>query len=192
MKTFSASLALCEGNPPATGGFPSQRPVTRSFDIFFDLCLNKRLSKQSRRRWFETPSRSLWRHCNYFFTSPITTRARRMSVIGVRINCSILFRVKQIFSVISMQLYTDFRISEFLPAMHQPKPLTWYQPLYIRLLSILFSCVSVFLYQSISLISCTEFLFHAHSTKKVIWSTIHILYITYIIMRKVFPCLWRH
>ena len=52
------------GNPPVTGGFPSQRPVTRSFDIFFDPRLNKRLGKQSRRRWFETPSRSLWRHCN--------------------------------------------------------------------------------------------------------------------------------
>ena len=47
-----------------TGEFSSQRPVTRSFDVFFDLCLNKRLSKPSRRHWFETPSRSLWRHCN--------------------------------------------------------------------------------------------------------------------------------
>ena len=37
METFSALLALCEGNPPITGGFPSQRPVTQSFDIFFDL-----------------------------------------------------------------------------------------------------------------------------------------------------------
>ena len=43
---------------------PAQRPVTRSFDAFFDLCLNKQLSKQWRRRWFETPSRSLWRHCS--------------------------------------------------------------------------------------------------------------------------------
>ena len=34
------------------------------FDIFFDLSWSKRLSKQSRRWWFETPSRSLWRHCN--------------------------------------------------------------------------------------------------------------------------------
>ena len=40
------------------------KPVTRSFDVFFDLRLNKRLSKQSRGWWFETPSRSLWRHCN--------------------------------------------------------------------------------------------------------------------------------
>ena len=43
-KTFSALLALCEGNPPITSGFPSQRPVTRVFDVFFDLRLNKRLS----------------------------------------------------------------------------------------------------------------------------------------------------
>ena len=49
---------------PVTSEFPSQKPVTRSFGVFFDLRQNKRLSKQSRRRWFETPSRSLWRHCN--------------------------------------------------------------------------------------------------------------------------------
>ena len=74
METFSALLALCEGNPPVTGGFPSQRPVTRSFDIFFDLRLNKRLSKQSICRWFETPSRSLWRHCNDRAYVPITRK----------------------------------------------------------------------------------------------------------------------
>ena len=39
-------LALCEGNPSATGGFPSQRPVMQNFEVFFDLHLNKRLSKQ--------------------------------------------------------------------------------------------------------------------------------------------------
>ena len=49
------------GKPLVTGGFPSQRPVTRSFDAFFDRRLNKRLSKQLRRRWFETPSRLSWR-----------------------------------------------------------------------------------------------------------------------------------
>ena len=46
--------------------FRSQRPVTGSFGVFIDLRLHKRLSKQSRRRWFETQSRSLWRHCNNF------------------------------------------------------------------------------------------------------------------------------
>ena len=59
METFSALLALCEGNSPVTGEFPSQRPVMRSFDFFFDLRLNKQLSKQSRHWWFETPSRSI-------------------------------------------------------------------------------------------------------------------------------------
>ena len=47
-----------------TGEFSLQRPVTRSFDVFCDLRPNKRLSKQSWGWWFETPSRSLWRHCN--------------------------------------------------------------------------------------------------------------------------------
>ena len=51
MEPFSALLDLCAGNSPVTGEFPSQKPVTRIFDVFFDLRLNKRLSKQSRRRW---------------------------------------------------------------------------------------------------------------------------------------------
>ena len=41
METFSALLAICAGNSPATGEFLAQRPVTRSFDVFFDLHLNK-------------------------------------------------------------------------------------------------------------------------------------------------------
>ena len=40
MEAFSALLALCAGNSPVTGEFPSQRPATRSFDFFFDLRLN--------------------------------------------------------------------------------------------------------------------------------------------------------
>ena len=37
-------ISLCTGNPLVTGEFPSKRPVTRNFDVFFDLRLNKRLS----------------------------------------------------------------------------------------------------------------------------------------------------
>ena len=44
--------------------FPSQRPVTWSFDLFFDLYLNKHVSKQSRCWWIGTVSRSLWRQSN--------------------------------------------------------------------------------------------------------------------------------
>ena len=64
METFSALLALCAANSPVSGEFSTEGPVTRSFDVFFDLCLNKRLSKQSLGWWSETPSRLSWRHCN--------------------------------------------------------------------------------------------------------------------------------
>ena len=64
MGTFSALLVLCAGNSPVTGEFPSQRPATRSFGVFFDLRLNKWLSTHSWGWWFETPSRSLWRQSN--------------------------------------------------------------------------------------------------------------------------------
>ena len=62
MGTFSVLLALCAGNLPVTGEFPAQRPVTQSVDAFFDLRLNKFLSKQSWCWWFEMPSCPLWRH----------------------------------------------------------------------------------------------------------------------------------
>ena len=62
METFSALLAICA----VPGEFPAQRPVTRSFDVFFDLRLKKRLSKQSWGWWFETLLCTLWRHHNVY------------------------------------------------------------------------------------------------------------------------------
>ena len=64
METFSALLAICAGNSPVPGEFPTQRPATRSCDVFFDLRLNKQLCKQSWGWLFETLSRPLWRQCN--------------------------------------------------------------------------------------------------------------------------------
>ena len=64
MVTFSALVALCAGNSPVTDEFPAQRPVTRRFDVFFDLRLDKQESKHSWSWWFETLSRLLWRHSN--------------------------------------------------------------------------------------------------------------------------------
>ena len=64
MDTFSELQAVCTGNSPVPGDFPAQVPVSRSFNVFFDLCPNKRLSKQSWGWWFETPSHPLWRHYN--------------------------------------------------------------------------------------------------------------------------------
>ena len=60
MEIFSALLAICAGNSPVPGEFPSQ--VTRSFAVFFDLRPNKRLSKQWWGWRFETLSSPLWRH----------------------------------------------------------------------------------------------------------------------------------
>ena len=62
---FRVTGPLC-GAFTGPGEFPTQRPVTRSFDVFFDLRLNKRLSKQSWGWWFETLSRPLWRHRSEF------------------------------------------------------------------------------------------------------------------------------
>ena len=60
---FRVTGPLC-GEFTGPGEFPTQRPVTRSFDVLFDLPLNKRLSKQPWGWWFETPSWSLWRQRN--------------------------------------------------------------------------------------------------------------------------------
>ena len=60
---FRVTGPLC-GEFTGPGEFPTQRPVTRSFDVCFDLRLNKRLSKQPRGWWLETQSWSLWCHCN--------------------------------------------------------------------------------------------------------------------------------
>ena len=70
VEAFSALLSICAGNSPVPGKFPTQRPVTRSFDVYFDLCPDKRLSKQSWGWWFETLSHSLWRHRNGQKTGP--------------------------------------------------------------------------------------------------------------------------
>ena len=62
---FRVTGPLC-GEFTDPGEFPTQRPVTWSFDVFFDLRLNTRLSKQPWGWWFETPSWSLWRQCNAY------------------------------------------------------------------------------------------------------------------------------
>ena len=81
METFSALLAICAGNSPVSGEFLAQRPVTRSFDVFFDVRLIKRLSKHSRGWWFETLSHPLWRHRNEYQLNHIC-KGRQMHPVG--------------------------------------------------------------------------------------------------------------
>ena len=64
MESLFPVTGFCEGHSPVTGEFPTHWPVSRSLGVFFDLRLNQQLRKQWSRRWFWTPSHSLWRHCN--------------------------------------------------------------------------------------------------------------------------------
>ena len=80
---FGATGPLC-GKSLVTGEFPSQRPVTRSFDVFFDLCPSKR----SRRWWFEKTPRSLWCHCNvigFMWSISFKTGCARYMIIKILI-----------------------------------------------------------------------------------------------------------
>ena len=86
METFSESLAICAGNLPVPGEFPAQRPVTRSFDVFFDLRLNKRLSKHSWCWWFDTLSRPLWRHRNEMKSGDCDVQMQLKSMVGLKKN----------------------------------------------------------------------------------------------------------
>ena len=76
MEKFCALVVLREGNSPVTVEFPSQRPMRQGFGLF-DLRLNKRLSKPSSRWWLDTPSRSVWNHCNVVFSMIYTIKCAR-------------------------------------------------------------------------------------------------------------------
>ena len=76
---FRVNGPLC-GEFTGLSEFPTQRPMTRSFDVFFDLRMNKRLSKQPWGWWFETPSWSLWRQCNDFHVRQSNSLLQWLSV----------------------------------------------------------------------------------------------------------------
>ena len=69
---------LCAGNSPVICEFPAQRPGTRTCDVFFDLRLNERLSKQWWGWWFETLSCPLWRHRNDHLFPLISVRFKTL------------------------------------------------------------------------------------------------------------------
>ena len=136
MDTFSALLALCAGNASVAGEIPAQRPVTRSFDVFFDLPLDKQLSKQSWGWWFKTPSRSSWRHCNVSSTTliPDVTSFRNIEQ-GTAVSLpSTLQNITDIFQCILMNvLYFASNSTEInRQAVSKFKPLTakYINPIY--------------------------------------------------------------
>ena len=68
MEMISALLALCEGNPPVTGGFPSQRAVMWSFDVFFDVRLSKLLMNSWAAGDLRCHMTLMWHYCYAFAT----------------------------------------------------------------------------------------------------------------------------
>ena len=81
---FRVTGPLC-GEFIVPGEFPALKPVTRSFDAFFDLCLNKQLSEQSWGWWFETPPCPLWRLRNGRRVTPVSIKFS--SVLSLYVNC---------------------------------------------------------------------------------------------------------
>ena len=112
METFSALLVLYVGNSPVTGQFPSQRPVTRSFDVLFHLRLKKRLSKLPWGWWFETPSRSSWPYCNLVLP-PSAAAAELMTAIEVYwppdgvLSCINYIFVTLVFHLTNLSIYVS-------------------------------------------------------------------------------------
>ena len=137
METFSALLAICAGNSPVPGEFPTQRPVTWNFGVFFDLRLNKQLSKQPRGWWFGTLLGSLWRQCNDEATGPPWLPHTKASDVNVTLMFSLIcvwingwinsreagylrrYRTHYDVSVMSKQNNISYRISKFSVRIHQ-------------------------------------------------------------------------
>ena len=77
METFSALLALCEGTPLVACGFPSQRPVTRSFDVFL-ICAstnnwvnNRDVGNLGRHRDHHDVTLMIWANDTYGFAKKL-------------------------------------------------------------------------------------------------------------------------
>ena len=113
METFCTLLAICAGNSPVPGEFPAQRPVTRSFNVFFYLRLNKRLSKESSGWWLEMLPRPLLGHSNQtmykLWTKPCTSwfGCSTQKLVLYQKHISNFVKMSYSFSVSVSLLYTN-------------------------------------------------------------------------------------
>ena len=119
------------------GEFPAQRPVTWSFDAFFGLRLNKRLSKQSWGWWFDTASYSLWLHCNELIpgANEFIILLFRISLVGLhRLKCSM---ATLRWSIAHSFIGSGIPVSDSIVGVSTVTYYQFairYQPLYIRVL----------------------------------------------------------
>ena len=130
METFSALLAICVGNSPVPGEFPAQRPVTRSFGVFFDLHPNKLLSKQLWGWWFEMPSCPLWRHRNAL-SLVLLTESSVGTMWGIHSNLDYI-RVYYWLGHITPQEYIQFGYTWDISCLKSAKPLPEHNVLLVR------------------------------------------------------------
>ena len=132
METFSALLAICAGNSPVPGEFPAKRPVTRSFDVFFDLHPNKRLSKQWWGWWFKTPSCPIWRHCNDIYKNA----KKKDTLISYEVN--IVFQLIHVNIWIVSYIAQRIEIwTKWLDVLHATVPNPFYMYIYTNVITLL-------------------------------------------------------
>ena len=81
METFLALLAICAGNSLVISEFPSQRPVTQSFDVFLDLRLNKRLRKNCK-----AGDLGRHRHCNVDYAQRLRQRCNLTAMLAMELH----------------------------------------------------------------------------------------------------------
>ena len=122
MEIFSALLAICAGNSSVTGEFPWQRPVTQSFDVFFDLCLNN--------GWVNNRDAGDWRRHRAHYDVNVMTKSvcchiNRIIIIGQmceRCNYHMtdflwaLWRLKSLVSRLFNQPFVQAQIKENIKA----------------------------------------------------------------------------
>ena len=119
---FRVTGPLC-GEFTGPGEFPTQSPVTRSFDVSFDLRLYKRLSKQPWGWWFETLSWSLWRHTDEnhvcyswdVFVCPLTAGITQT-----------VFFLSDLFDILF--IYSSYWLVVYAFAFHRQSLSEWFYP----------------------------------------------------------------
>ena len=138
METLSALLAICAGNSPVPGEFPSQRPVTRSFDVFFIcVCINGRVNNREAGdlRRYRIHYGQLWHHHNVMTQlnwTIISFEAQKSMLQSNQYNTW-----KQTIKVISLgsEVTTDFGMTRY-------EYISWYQGNWHRLHFISYSNVA--------------------------------------------------
>ena len=145
MEIFSTLLAICAGNSPVPGEFPAQRPVTWSFDVFFDMHPNKRLSKQQRGWWFETLSCPLRLHRNECGCRRPNNTTRYQAISRHRFNCIVVqtfFLLPWLWMIPARSCNGRQDLAAHWVIIPQSRTLRWHKKFYFNFFMILLLIVA--------------------------------------------------